>query len=158
MLIRKTELETNMQHLNCFFFKRKWVQHTPDTQAQCAHSVANRNRKYGPAHRQKQSKHALELLQWTAASWRLDRSPQILLAGTEQANISIFCLEDVHPHSNKTEVPQASPSHRLPPLSWAALTCSPSLLSPQKKALHGTVGESPWTLFCYTLSSTRARQ
>lgn len=74
-----------------------------------------------------------------------------LTGWVEQASISSFCLEDFHPHSNKTEVPQASPSHRDSPLSWAALTCSPSLLSPQKKALHGNVWESPWTLFCYTL-------
>lgn len=34
-----------------------------------------------------------------------------LAGGVEQVDISIFCLEDFHPHSNKTKVPQASPGH-----------------------------------------------
>lgn len=64
-----------------------------------------------PRPQKKQSKHAPELPQGTAATWRLSWALQILLGGVEQASISSFCLEDFHPHSNKTEVPQASPSH-----------------------------------------------
>lgn len=52
--------------------------------------------------------------------------------------------------TKQRKIRQANPGHWDPPLTWPPLTCSPSLLSP-KKALHGNVWESPWTLLCYTL-------
>lgn len=98
-----------MQHLNWFFCKENGCNIHTVTHTQRAHSITNRNRKYGPAHRK--SKASRRWSSYRTAAPGGSAGPYRPYWWGEQVDISIFCLEDFHPHSNKTKVPQASPGH-----------------------------------------------